>query len=103
VSSAITVTGCGITRIEFVEIRLTAPHAYAGDLRVRLTSPSGTTSRLAEARACAGGCGSYANWRFGSMRHLDEPASGAWSLQVADDAPLDIGTFQSWSLVIHGR
>jgi proprotein convertase subtilisin/kexin type 2 len=103
VSSAIPVTGCGITRIEFVEIRLTAPHAYAGDLRVRLTSPTGTTSRLAEARACTGGCGSYANWRFGSMRHLDEPASGAWSLQVADDAPLDIGTFQSWSLVIHGR
>jgi len=103
VSSAIPVTGCGITRIEFVEIRLTAPHAYAGDLRVRLTSPTGTTSRLAEARACAGGCGSYANWRFGSMRHLDEPASGAWTLQVADDAPIDTGTFQGWSLVIHGR
>jgi kexin len=104
VSSTIGVAGCGITRIEHVEVRLTAPHAYAGDLRVRLTSPSGTTSRLADARACAaGGCGRYADWRFGSMRHLDEPANGTWTLQVADDAALDTGTFQSWSLVIHGR
>ena len=103
VTSTITVAGCGIRRIEFVEVRLTAPHDYAGDLRVRLTSPSNTTSRLAEARVCAGGCGTYADWRFGSMRHLDEPADGTWALQVADDAPVHAGTFQSWSLVIHGR
>jgi proprotein convertase subtilisin/kexin type 2 len=101
--STIQVAGCGIRRIEFVEVRLTAPHAYAGDLRVRLTSPSGATSRLAEPRACAGGCGSYADWRFGSMRHLDEPAEGAWRFEVTDDVPNDTGTFRSWSLVIHGR
>ncbi len=103
VSSTIAVAGCAIRRIEFVEVRLTAPHAYAGDLRVRLTSPSGAASRLAEARACPGGCGSYADWRFGSMRHLDEPAEGRWTLEVADDVPGDVGTFRSWSLVIHGR
>jgi subtilisin-like proprotein convertase family protein len=104
VSSDIVVAGCGITQIEYVEIRLTAPHSYAGDLRVHLVSPSSTTSRLAEARACAGGgCGSYANWRFGSMRHLDEPANGRWTLQVTDNAADDVGTFQSWSLVLYGR
>lgn len=103
VTSTIAVSGCGIQRIEFVEVRLTAPHAYPGDLRVRLTSPSGTTSRLAEARVCDGGCGVYADWRFGSMRHLDEPAVGNWSLQVADNAPVHTGSFQSWTLVIHGR
>jgi proprotein convertase subtilisin/kexin type 2 len=103
VTSTIAVAGCGIRRIEFVEVRLTAPHDYAGDLRVRLTSPSGATSRLAEARACAGGCGTYADWRFGSMRHLDEPADGPWTLQVTDDASGDIGAFQRWTLVLHGR
>lgn len=101
-SDAVAVAGCAITRIEFVEVRLTAQHQYAGDLRVRLASPAGTTSRLADARACAGGCGSYANWLFGSMRHLDEAPNGTWTLRVADDAAQDTGTFQSWSLVIHG-
>jgi proprotein convertase subtilisin/kexin type 2 len=101
--SMIQVAGCGIRHIEFVEVRLTAPHQYAGDLRVRLTSPSGAVSRLAEPRACTGGCGSYADWRFGSMRHLDEPAEGPWTLEVADDVPGDTGTFRRWSLVIHGR
>jgi subtilisin-like proprotein convertase family protein len=37
------------------------------------------------------------------MRHLDEPAVGNWSLQVADNAPVHTGSFQSWTLVIHGR
>ncbi len=103
VDSAIVVAGCGITRLEYVEVRLDAPHPYAGDLRIRLTSPTGTTSRLAEARPCLGGCGSYANWRFGSMRHLDEGSNGTWTLEIADDAALDVGTFQRWSLVLYGR
>jgi subtilisin-like proprotein convertase family protein len=84
-------------------VRLTAPHTYAGDLRVRLTSPAGQVSRLADGRVCAGGCGSYDGWRFGSMRHLAEPAAGTWTLEVADTAADDVGTLASWSLTIHGR
>ena len=103
VTDTLTITGCAITKIEFVEVKLTAPHAYSGDLRVRLLSPTATESRLAERRGCSGGCGSYADWSFGSMRHLDEPATGAWSLEVTDLAPQDTGTLQSWSLTIHGR
>jgi kexin len=103
VSDAIAVGNCAITQIEWVELRLTAPHAYSGDLRVRLTSPAGQVSRLADGRVCAGGCGAYADWRFGSMRHLAEPAAGTWSLEVADTAADDVGTLASWSLVIHGR
>jgi subtilisin family serine protease len=103
VSDAIAVTGCAITQIEWVELRLTAPHAYSGDLRVRLTSPNGLVSRLADARACDGGCGSYADWRFGSARHLGEPADGSWTLEVADLIPVDTGTLQNWSITFHGR
>jgi proprotein convertase subtilisin/kexin type 2 len=103
VTDAIAVTGCAITQIEWVELRLTAPHAYSGDLRLRLTSPNGLVSRLADARACDGGCGSYADWRFGSARHLGEPANGSWTLEVADMIPVDIGTLQNWSITFHGR
>jgi kexin len=105
VTDAIAVAGCDITRIEWVQVRLTAPHPYAGDLRVRLTSPNGLVSRLADGRACASPstCGSYADWRFGSMRHLGEPAAGTWTLELADTAAQDVGTFEAWSITLHGR
>ncbi len=107
VSDTVTLAGCDITRIEFVEVSFAASHTYSGDLAVRLTSPSDTTSELAQSRICLGTgsnpCGNYADWTFGSMRHLGEPANGAWRLQVTDRSPLDTGTFQRWRLVIHGR
>jgi subtilisin family serine protease len=103
VADTVVVAGCPITRIEWVELRFTAPHAYPGDLRVRLRSPNGLVSRLADARVCRDGCGSYDAWRFGSMRHLDESAEGSWTLEATDMVADDTGTFGSWSLTLHGR
>jgi kexin len=107
VADAVTVTGCGITRIEFVELEFSATHTYSGDLRIRLTSPSGAVSELADARLCDGAgsdpCGAFAAWTFGSVRHLGEAADGAWTLSVTDMSPLDTGRVDRWSLRIHGR
>lgn len=111
VSDALTIAGCDITRIEFVELVLTAAHPYSGDLRIRLTSPTGATSELADARLCVprselrneNPCGAYDGWTFGSMRHLGEPADGVWTVRLADVAPLDEGRLERWSLRIHGR
>ena len=103
VSDTVIVAGCPITRIEWVELRFTAPHAYPGDLRVRLSSPNGLVSRFADARLCDGGCGSYDAWRFGSMRHLDESADGTWTLEATDMVADDTGTFAGWQITLHGR
>jgi subtilisin-like proprotein convertase family protein len=107
VSDAVSVAGCGIARIEFVEMRMTVTHSYSGDLRVRLASPAGQVSELASERICAATgsdpCGTYTNWAFGSVRHLDEAADGNWTLSVTDMAPLDSGRLERWSLRIHGR
>jgi kexin len=103
VADAVVVAGCAISQIEWVEVRFTAPHAYSGDLRVRLASPNGLVSQLASARACSGSCGTYDGWRFGSVRHLGEPANGSWTLEATDMIADDIGTFQSWSITFHGR
>lgn len=107
VSDSVAVSGCPITRIEFVEVVFTATHSYTGDLRIRLSSPAGRVSELADARICGGAgsnpCGAYTDWTFGSVRHLDEPAEGTWTLSVADMAPLDVGRLERWSLRIHGR
>ncbi len=94
---------CTITKIEYVEVAVTASHAYAGDLRIRLVSPNGLISELANERICDAACGSYDDWRFGSARHLGEPAAGNWTLRVSDAQPNDTGTWQAWGLRIWGR
>ena len=43
------------------------------------------------------------DWRFGSVRHLDEAASGPWRLQVSDRLAEDAGTWTGWNLTIWGR
>ncbi len=97
-----------ITKIEFIEVPFATTHPYAGDLRVELVSPLGTTSELATPRVCKSGavtidCGDYSNWTFGSVRHLDEAASGTWSLRVTDALAQNSGTWRTWGLRIHGR
>lgn len=105
VSSTINVVASGIGKIEFVEINFNTDHTYVGDLEITLTAPSGTVSRLNEVHGCAGGACPFtgSTWRFGSARHLGEPANGNWTLAVKDLAAFDTGTFQSWQLTFYGR
>ncbi len=107
VSDSLSIAGCAITSIEFVEIFLTASHAYSGDLKVSVSSPAAAVSQLANARICKGSsgdaCGAYNNWRFGSMRHLGEAANGNWTMTVTDMGAGDTGRFDAWSLKIYGR
>ncbi len=111
---------CTITRIEFVEIGFSATHSYSGDLQIELqrNDLGSPAARLADARVCLAdpqrgdntvvSCGSYAaddadGWVFGSVRHLDEPAQGEWTLSVRDLQNADEGTWTRWSLTIWGR
>ena len=104
VTDSIVVAGSGISNIEHVEITFSsADHTFSGDLRVVLTAPSGTQSVLAATHDCPQGAVPYVNWVFGTVRDLDEPADGTWTLQVIDGAAGDTGTFQSWSLKFRGH
>lgn len=117
VTDTIDARSCGITHIEFVEIRFRASHSYAGDLRIELISPGNLVSLLANERVCnldndttADSCGSYdgpslprSGWQFGSVRHLEETAAGTWTLRVTDAQADDTGTWTSWGLTIWGR
>ena len=90
--------------VEFVELAFSADdHPYWGDLQVELVSPQGTVSVLAESHYVDAGFGTtYKNWRFGSVRHLGERSQGTWTLVVSDRLPGDTGTFQSFTLRLHG-
>ncbi len=105
VSDTLTVSGTGITRLEWVEVVFSASdHSYLGDLRVTLRNmATGTESRLAERHACADTCGpSYSQWSFGTSRHVGEAANGQWRLDVADLEGADTGTFEQWQLIFYG-
>ena len=80
------------------------------DLSIQLISPSGTKSILA-----ASGYDSERGynhqlpknsdpqpWRFGSSRHLGEPASGEWHLIARNARVGNIITLRSWELRIRG-
>ena len=111
ISDAIAVNNCPITKIEYVDVFFTSSHAYPADLRLRLISPSGTVSELADNRTCGQGLSpaenpclqNYNNWRFGSVRHLNEGATGNWRFEITDMNTADVGTFQSWGIRIWGR
>jgi subtilisin-like proprotein convertase family protein len=86
--------------VEHVEITLNVTHPFVGDLRVVLTSPSGTESIVAMPRSDP--TDNYTNYVFTSVRHWDERSAGEWTLRIVDALPSDSGTWNSWRLTIHG-
>jgi len=111
------VSGSAISKIDYVEIILSTTHEYFADLEVVLThtySKVGqpdvsSNSRLAETHLIPcerekSNCSTYTynNWRFGSARHLGEPADGAWSLSIRDNKANLTGQFDSWKIKIYG-
>jgi proprotein convertase subtilisin/kexin type 2 len=107
VSAAFNISGTGLTALEYVHIFVDAPsHTYWPDLEISIESPSGTVSLLAEPHPAAGSgpiTPALSNWRFGSARHLGEPANGTWTLRVRDMAAGDTGTLVSARLQFFGR
>ena len=94
------VTLNSLTRIEKLEVTLTASHASRGQLRVVLTSPDGTQSVLAEQHNDPNA--NYSSWTFSSVRHWDEIAKGTWTLSVTDSVSGTTGTLNSWQLKVYG-
>ena len=98
--------------IEHVDATIDFSINRVHDLSIELISPSGTTSTLAPPGIRVSNSLTNVKWRFGSSRHLGEPASGEWRLiaqnvgeeekgeNVAED-DLKIA-LRSWELRIRG-
>ena len=69
-------------RVEHVTVTLTATHSRRGDLVMRMISPTGTISRLAERRLDSDS--NYDAWKFMSVFDWGELSSGTWQIQVSD-------------------
>lgn len=99
VSSVLAVAQEGsITRLL---VKIDIEHTYIGDLRVSLTSPTGSTAILHNRN---GGSAdnlveTYTSEDVTALKELlGEEAQGDWRLHVADLAGIDVGTLNHWRL-----
>jgi subtilisin-like proprotein convertase family protein/subtilisin family serine protease len=99
VRDSITFTEAG--RIGRLSVSVSVSHSFIGDLVVRLTSPSG---RIVTLHNRAGGNAANLNRTY---TVADTPQlgllagdvlTGAWTLSVADVAPVDVGRLVRWEL-----
>ena len=101
-SDEISVPDLGVA--EFVEVLFDAPdHPRLGDLEITLISPSGTKSVLSELHNQTFEVFRYRNWRFGTVRVLGERTVGSWRLEVRDRRIGNVGSWTSWTLVVHSH
>ncbi|MBL8912017.1 MAG: S8 family serine peptidase [Archangium sp.] len=111
VTSSTTISNSGIGHIEAIEIEVTIPHMRTGDLEIVLsrTGVASVTDLLHPPHSCfdpdtnSNDCSDIDAFVFTSVRHLDEPADGTWTLSVRDRRTGNTGTFTSWKLRIFGR
>ena len=109
VSSSVTFDSY-IEFVEFVELNTDWDHAFIRDLKIELISPSGAVSQILPAidksrvhEVLHSRYDYQSAFRFGSSRHLGEPAAGEWTLRITDHNPGHDGTLRSWSLRIYGH
>ena len=109
VGASLTVTNSGIGHVEVVEVEVTIAHTRSGDLELTLSRSGGVSDVLHPQHGCLDPdtgqqkCSNIDAFVFTSMRHLDEPADGTWTLTVKDRRTGTVGTFTSWKLRVFGR
>jgi subtilisin-like proprotein convertase family protein len=82
---------------------LTMPHPRRGDIKIQLTSPSGTTSTLLPYRDLdfVNNEG-YEDWPFTSVQHWGEDPLGEWTLLVAYRSSFGKATVNGARLTLYG-
>jgi subtilisin-like proprotein convertase family protein len=96
--------------VEKAEVIFDATHPDWGDFTVKLISPSGTESVLANPiPKTPDSSGSdemvpdSSQWKFMSLRHWGELSQGEWKLQVSDNNGNQLeGMWNNWKLNLYG-
>ena len=85
--------------ISELSVNVNITHTYIGDLIVTLTSPEGTSVTLHDR---SGGSTNNLNATFAPTEFANEDTFGDWTLSVSDNAGIDLGTLDSWSITVLG-
>lgn len=89
-------------RTQFVRVEVVLSHSNWGDLRIEVTSPSGTRSVLAEPHPNANTSGQPGRWTYLSTHHLNELSSGDWTLTIRGEGNAGSGSLIRWSVDVWG-
>jgi subtilisin-like proprotein convertase family protein len=98
-----TVSAQNNLRVEHVTVLVNVNHTARGNLKITLTSPSGTVSRLAEVHSDSGD--NFSNWTFMTVRNWGENAAGTWRLKITDESGTSNttgGTLTAATLEVYG-
>uniref|UniRef100_UPI00398F6BC2 proprotein convertase subtilisin/kexin type 4-like isoform X2 n=1 Tax=Pristiophorus japonicus TaxID=55135 RepID=UPI00398F6BC2 len=71
-----------IRSLEHVEVRVSLSYTRRGDLRISLSSPSGTCSKLVDVRPYDTSPHGYGDWTFMTTHCWDEDPKGVWILEI---------------------
>jgi serine protease len=85
--------------ISELSVSVNITHTYIGDLIVKLTSPSGTTVTLHNR---SGGSADNLVQTYTPAEFNGQNTAGTWTLSVSDNAGIDVGTLNNWSLNVLG-
>lgn len=100
VTSTFTIAANENLRVESVAVDVGFSHALRGEIEVKLTSPSGTVSQLSTQRPNDTFPGLF--WKYTSVRHWGENATGTWTVTVSDKAVGTTGTLNTLVLWLYG-
>jgi len=93
------VTGNG--KVASLSLSLNITHTFRGDLVVTLTSPAGTN--FVVSNRAGGSADNIVITDQAIAAFNNQTAAGTWKLKVQDLAAVDVGTLNSWSLLINGN
>ena len=87
--------------LEYAELEISTNHTYSGDLKITLTSASGTKSPLTDGGTITKDL--YMPWRFGTLGFMDEKSKGIWRVHISDISKNDTGTLSACKLILYGE
>jgi subtilisin-like proprotein convertase family protein len=90
----------GTLTIDQMALTLDLNHTAVGDLRIDLTSPTGSTSNIW--LGTNAGTAINTTWTFGSREFMGEAAAGTWTVTVRDVGTLGTGTIGNIGLTAYG-
>ncbi|XP_064152444.1 neuroendocrine convertase 1-like [Anguilla rostrata] len=93
-----------IRSLEHVQMEISIEYTRRGDLRIVLTSPSGTSTVLLAERERDTSSSGFRNWAFMSVHTWGEDPTGTWTLTITDVSGRaeNEGQVVDWRLILHG-
>ena len=87
--------------LETISLTVGLRHSYFGDIDIVLTSPAGTSSRLAYGQTPGSPSSPSYEWTFSSAAFWGENPTGTWTLRLADIWARDTGKWKTYSVTAY--